>query len=147
MSRNSITPSRAFFTSGVLVLMFIPGPAGMAQEATGLGLFSTCWPVSEGWEAAGWRDGTDGLPGEGGVAGCQAGGRGSAPAQPGGQLVQSHSCAALDFIITLGQQQAPPNPAASLPSAERAARAARAGQQRTSTKHMRQLPAIDSRWW
>ena len=42
MSRNSITPSRAFFTSGVSVLMFMPGAAGMAQEATGLGLFSTC---------------------------------------------------------------------------------------------------------
>jgi hypothetical protein len=41
-SRNSITPSRAFLTSGVSVLIFMPGPAGMAQEATGLGLFSTC---------------------------------------------------------------------------------------------------------
>jgi hypothetical protein len=41
-SRNSITPSRAFLTSGVSVLTFMPGPAGMAQEATGLGTFSTC---------------------------------------------------------------------------------------------------------
>jgi hypothetical protein len=41
-SRNSMTPSRAFLTMGVSVLIFMPGPAGMAQEATGLGLFSTC---------------------------------------------------------------------------------------------------------
>ena len=41
-NRNSITPSLAFFTNGVSVLMFIPGPAGMAQDATGFGLFSTC---------------------------------------------------------------------------------------------------------
>jgi hypothetical protein len=41
-SRNSMTPSRAFFTKGVSVLIFMPGPAGMAQDATGLGLFSTC---------------------------------------------------------------------------------------------------------
>jgi hypothetical protein len=40
-SRNSITPSRAFLTSGVSVLIFMPGPAGMAHDATGLGLFST----------------------------------------------------------------------------------------------------------
>mmetsp|Transcript_29180 Transcript_29180/g.74461 ORF Transcript_29180/g.74461 Transcript_29180/m.74461 type:complete len:445 (+) Transcript_29180:1810-3144(+) len=40
ISKNSITPSRAFLTTGVLVLIFIPGPAGMAQEAWGLGLFS-----------------------------------------------------------------------------------------------------------
>jgi hypothetical protein len=26
----------------VSVLIFMPGPAGMAQDATGLGLFSTC---------------------------------------------------------------------------------------------------------
>ena len=37
-----MTPSRAFLTSGVSVLMFMPGPAGIAQLATGLGLFSTC---------------------------------------------------------------------------------------------------------
>ena len=37
-----MTPSRAFFTSGVSVLMFMPGPAGIAHDATGLGLFSTC---------------------------------------------------------------------------------------------------------
>lgn len=37
-----MTPSRAFFTRGVSVLIFMPGPAGMAHEATGLGLFSTC---------------------------------------------------------------------------------------------------------
>lgn len=37
-----MTPSRAFLTSGVSVLIFMPGPAGMAQDATGLGLFSTC---------------------------------------------------------------------------------------------------------
>jgi hypothetical protein len=41
-SRNSMTPSRAFLTSGVSVLIFMPGPAGMAHDATGLGLFSTC---------------------------------------------------------------------------------------------------------
>ena len=44
-SRNSITPSRAFLTSGVSVLIFMPGPAGMAHDATGLGLFSTCGGV------------------------------------------------------------------------------------------------------
>ena len=38
--RNSITPSRAFLTTGVSVLIFIPGPAGMAHEAWGLGDFS-----------------------------------------------------------------------------------------------------------
>ena len=46
MSRNSITPSRAFFTIGVLVLMTLGLPSllggrsltPMAQEATGLGL-------------------------------------------------------------------------------------------------------------
>jgi hypothetical protein len=48
-SRNSITPSRAFLTSGVSVLIFMPGPAGMAQDATGLGLFST-------WEEGQARD-------------------------------------------------------------------------------------------
>ena len=37
-----MTPSRAFLTRGVSVLMFIPGAAGMAHDATGLGLFSTC---------------------------------------------------------------------------------------------------------
>ena len=36
-----MTPSRAFLTSGVSVLIFMPGPAGMAHDATGLGLFST----------------------------------------------------------------------------------------------------------
>lgn len=41
-SMNSMTPSRAFFTRGVSVLMFIPGAAGIAHEATGLGLLSTC---------------------------------------------------------------------------------------------------------
>ena len=41
MSRNSITPSRAFFTSGVVVLMFMLGITGMAQDATGFGDFST----------------------------------------------------------------------------------------------------------
>jgi hypothetical protein len=40
-SRNSITPSRAFLTRGVSVLMTMPGAAGMAQEATGFGDFST----------------------------------------------------------------------------------------------------------
>lgn len=40
-SRNSMTPSLAFLTSGVSVLIFMPGPAGMAHDATGLGLFST----------------------------------------------------------------------------------------------------------
>ena len=37
-----MTPSRAFFTSGVSVLMFMPGAAGIAQDATGFGLLSTC---------------------------------------------------------------------------------------------------------
>ena len=45
MSRNSITPSRAFFTIGVLVLMTLGLPSRlggrsltpMAQEATGFG--------------------------------------------------------------------------------------------------------------
>ncbi len=41
-SRNSITPSLAFLTTGVLVLIFMPGAAGMAQDACGLGLFSIC---------------------------------------------------------------------------------------------------------
>jgi hypothetical protein len=41
MSRNSITPSRAFFTKGVVVLMFMFGITGMAQLATGFGDFST----------------------------------------------------------------------------------------------------------
>lgn len=36
-----MTPSRAFLVSGVSVLIFMPGPAGMAQDATGLGDFST----------------------------------------------------------------------------------------------------------
>lgn len=36
-----MTPSRAFFTMGVSVLIFMPGPAGIAQDATGLGTFST----------------------------------------------------------------------------------------------------------
>ena len=37
-----MTPSLAFLTTGESVLIFIPGPAGMAQEACGFGLFSTC---------------------------------------------------------------------------------------------------------
>ena len=37
-----MTPSRAFLTSGVSVLTFMPGMAGMAHEATGFGAFSTC---------------------------------------------------------------------------------------------------------
>lgn len=41
-SKNSMTPSLAFFTSGVSVFIFMPGPAGIAHDATGLGLFSTC---------------------------------------------------------------------------------------------------------
>ena len=41
MSRNSITPSRAFFTSGVVVLMFMFGITGIAHDATGFGDFST----------------------------------------------------------------------------------------------------------
>jgi hypothetical protein len=44
-----MTPSRAFLTRGVSVLMTMPGAAGMAQEATGLGDFSTC--------VFGWMDG------------------------------------------------------------------------------------------
>ncbi len=46
MSRNSITPSRAFFTIGVLVLMILGLPSllggrsltPMAQEAAGFGM-------------------------------------------------------------------------------------------------------------
>ncbi len=41
MSRNSMTPPRAFFTRGVVVLMFMFGITGIAHEATGLGDFST----------------------------------------------------------------------------------------------------------
>ena len=41
MRRNSITPSRAFFTRGVVVLMFMLGMTGIAHDATGLGDFST----------------------------------------------------------------------------------------------------------
>ena len=40
MSKNSITPSRAFFTLGVVVITTWPSAAGMAQLATGLGAFS-----------------------------------------------------------------------------------------------------------
>ena len=40
MSRNSITPSRAFFTFSVRVWITWPSAAGMAQLATGLGDFS-----------------------------------------------------------------------------------------------------------
>ena len=40
MRRNSITPSRAFFTRGVVVLMFMLGMTGIAHDATGLGGFS-----------------------------------------------------------------------------------------------------------
>ncbi len=39
-SRNSITPLRAFLTTGVSVLITMPSPAGIAQEAMGLGDFS-----------------------------------------------------------------------------------------------------------
>mmetsp|Transcript_1307 Transcript_1307/g.3423 ORF Transcript_1307/g.3423 Transcript_1307/m.3423 type:complete len:275 (-) Transcript_1307:373-1197(-) len=38
--RNSMTPSRAFLTMGESVNTFMPGAAGMAQAATGLGAFS-----------------------------------------------------------------------------------------------------------
>jgi len=41
-SKNSITPSLAFLTRGVSVLMSMPGPAGIAHEATGFGLLVTC---------------------------------------------------------------------------------------------------------
>ena len=37
MSRNSITPRRAFCTPGVLVWITMPSATGMAQDATGLG--------------------------------------------------------------------------------------------------------------
>jgi hypothetical protein len=40
-SKNSSTPSRALCTTGVLVLIFILGIAGMAHDATGLGEFTT----------------------------------------------------------------------------------------------------------
>lgn len=36
-----MTPSRAFLTSSVLVLTCMPGAAGMAHEATGLGALAT----------------------------------------------------------------------------------------------------------
>ena len=38
--RNSSTPSRAFFTNGVFVNIFIPPITGIAHETTGLGDFS-----------------------------------------------------------------------------------------------------------
>ena len=41
-SKNSMTPSRAFLTNGVSVLMSMPGPAGIAHDATGFGLLVTC---------------------------------------------------------------------------------------------------------
>ena len=37
ISRNSITPWRAFFTPGVSVWMTIPSATGMAQDAMGFG--------------------------------------------------------------------------------------------------------------
>ena len=37
MSRNSITPSRAFLTIGVIVMISWPSAAGSAQLACGLG--------------------------------------------------------------------------------------------------------------
>ena len=40
MSRNSITPWRAFLTIGVSVLITMPSAHGMAQLAIGLGDFS-----------------------------------------------------------------------------------------------------------
>ena len=57
MSRNSITPSRAFFTSGVVVLMFMFGITGIAHDATGFGRSSPPPPGTSGssprWTAAG----------------------------------------------------------------------------------------------
>jgi hypothetical protein len=41
LRRYSMTPSLAFFTIGVSVHTFIPGMTGTAQDAMGLGLFST----------------------------------------------------------------------------------------------------------
>jgi hypothetical protein len=40
ISRNSITPLRAFCTSGVLVLITMLSAAGIAQDAMGFGAFS-----------------------------------------------------------------------------------------------------------
>lgn len=40
-----MTPSLAFLTSAESVFIFMPGAAGIAQEATGLGLFATCIAV------------------------------------------------------------------------------------------------------
>ena len=37
MSRNSITPSRAFLTCAVSVRITMPSAAGIAQDAIGLG--------------------------------------------------------------------------------------------------------------
>ena len=41
MSRNSITPSRAFFTRSVSVLISMLGISGIAHDATGLGALVT----------------------------------------------------------------------------------------------------------
>ena len=41
-NRNSITPSLAFLTNAESVLIFMPGAAGIAHDATGFGLFATC---------------------------------------------------------------------------------------------------------
>ena len=41
MSRNSITPSRAFLAFSERVRTIMPSATGMAQDATGFGAFST----------------------------------------------------------------------------------------------------------
>jgi hypothetical protein len=103
-----MTPSRAFLTSGVSVLIFMPGPAGMAQDATGLGLFSTCVIVGRF------------------------------------RYLLLRLLANLNQLHPLGplassQQLAPPVCNQDLKI--------HAVPAHTSTRHMRQLPATESRWW
>ena len=128
MSSSSITPSRAFFTSGVLVFTFMPGPAGIAHDATGLGLFSTCGRAAAAASVSG---------------GC---GRRSAAAAPAGRWAgcgpgrDSGGPAWLQEVPVLAQL---------LHTALEVGRgmAERRRRRRTSTKHILQLPAMDSRWW
>ena len=60
MSRNSITPSRAFFTIGLSVLMIWPSAVGSAHDACGFGGPGEHLAVEWlGWEGRLWVDGTD----------------------------------------------------------------------------------------
>lgn len=92
--RNSITPSRAFLTRGVSVLIFMPGPAGIAQLATGLGDFSTCSNLH----------------------------------------VRQHVVRDVEQSTACRLPRAPPHLCCTRCP-------------RTSTRHIRQLPAMDKRWW